>query len=63
MKSGSIDPDNDFAIKYEIIEKAEKYVKELAKEVQEDGWVQGRSGRVRKISPPTGIRSPGPSSP
>lgn len=30
-KNGSVDPDNGFAIKYEIIEKAEKYVKELAK--------------------------------
>lgn len=30
-KNGSVDPDNDFAIKYEIIEKAEKYVKELVK--------------------------------
>jgi hypothetical protein len=27
------------------------------------GGPQGRSGRVRKISPPTGIRSPGPSNP
>jgi hypothetical protein len=26
--------------------------------VQEAGWLQGRSERVRKISPPTGIRSP-----
>ncbi|BAP00478.1 type I DNA topoisomerase [Wolbachia endosymbiont of Cimex lectularius] len=32
VKNGSVDPDNDFAIKYEIIKKAEKYVKELAKE-------------------------------
>ncbi|MGL9725566.1 MAG: type I DNA topoisomerase [Wolbachia sp.] len=31
-KNGSVDPDNDFAIKYEIIERVEKYVKELAKE-------------------------------
>ncbi len=31
-KNGSVDPDNDFAIKYEIIEKAEKYVKELTKQ-------------------------------
>nr|CAH7715153.1 unnamed protein product [Callosobruchus chinensis] len=31
-KNGSVDPDNDFAMKYEIIEKAEKYVKELVKE-------------------------------
>ena len=30
-KNGSVDPDNNFAIKYEIIEKAEKYVQELAK--------------------------------
>ena len=26
--------------------------------VQEAGWAQGRSGQVRKFSPPTGIRSP-----
>ena len=26
--------------------------------VQEAGWTQGRSGRVRRISPLTGIRSP-----
>ncbi len=32
VKNGSVDPDNDFAIKYEIIKKAEKYVKELVKE-------------------------------
>ncbi|MGL9732839.1 MAG: type I DNA topoisomerase [Wolbachia sp.] len=32
VKNGSVDPDNDFAIKYEIIKKAEKYVKKLAKE-------------------------------
>ncbi|MCV3769678.1 MAG: toprim domain-containing protein, partial [Wolbachia pipientis] len=32
VKKGSVDPDNNFAIKYEIIEKAEKYVKKLAKE-------------------------------
>ncbi|WP_395463046.1 type I DNA topoisomerase [Wolbachia endosymbiont of Cantharis cryptica] len=32
VKNGSVDPDNDFTIKYEIIEKAEKYVKELVKE-------------------------------
>ncbi|MFP3025617.1 MAG: toprim domain-containing protein, partial [Wolbachia sp.] len=30
-KNGSVDPDNDFAIKYETIEKAEKYIKELVK--------------------------------
>ncbi|MDD9331658.1 MAG: type I DNA topoisomerase [Wolbachia sp.] len=30
-KNGSVDPDNDFAIKYELIEKAEKYIKELVK--------------------------------
>ncbi|QKX02550.1 type I DNA topoisomerase [Wolbachia endosymbiont of Dirofilaria (Dirofilaria) immitis] len=32
VKKGSVDPDNGFTIKYEIIKKAEKYVKELAKE-------------------------------
>ncbi len=32
-KSGSVDPDNDFAIKYEIIDKAEKHIKELVKAV------------------------------
>lgn len=31
-KNGSVDPDNDFAMKYEIIKKAEKYVKQLVKE-------------------------------
>ncbi|AAW70629.1 type I DNA topoisomerase [Wolbachia endosymbiont of Brugia malayi] len=35
VKNGSVDPDNDFAIKYEIIEKAEKYVKELVKEASQ----------------------------
>lgn len=30
-KSGSVDPNNDFATKYIIIEKAEKYIKELVK--------------------------------
>lgn len=30
-KNGSVDPNNDFAIKYEIIDKAEKYIKELVK--------------------------------
>ncbi len=35
VKNGSVDPDNNFAIKYEIIEKAEKYVKELVKEASQ----------------------------
>ncbi|OEY86448.1 DNA topoisomerase I [Wolbachia pipientis] len=30
-KNGSVDPNNDFAIKYVVIEKAEKYIKELVK--------------------------------
>jgi DNA topoisomerase-1 len=30
-KNGSVDPNDDFAMKYAIIEKAEKYVKELVK--------------------------------
>ena len=32
--------------------------KDLVPIVQEAGWPQDRSGQVRKISPPTGIRSP-----
>ncbi|MDG7056104.1 MAG: type I DNA topoisomerase [Wolbachia endosymbiont of Meromenopon meropis] len=32
VKNGSVDPDNDFAIKYEIIKGAEKHIKEIAKE-------------------------------
>jgi hypothetical protein len=31
--------------------------KDLVPIVDEAGWAQGRSGRVRKILPPTGIRS------
>ncbi|QKX01519.1 type I DNA topoisomerase [Wolbachia endosymbiont of Cruorifilaria tuberocauda] len=31
VKNGSVDPDNNFTIKYEIIKKAEKHVKELVK--------------------------------
>ncbi|GHM58959.1 MAG: DNA topoisomerase 1 [Candidatus Mesenet longicola] len=30
-KNGSVDPNSDFAVKYEIIDKAEKYIKELVK--------------------------------
>lgn len=30
-KNGSVDPNNDFAMKYMIIERAEKYIKELVK--------------------------------
>ncbi|WFW29648.1 MAG: type I DNA topoisomerase [Wolbachia endosymbiont of Menacanthus eurysternus] len=32
VKNGSVDPDNDFAIKYEILKKAEKCIKKLAEE-------------------------------
>ncbi|NUY39299.1 type I DNA topoisomerase [Wolbachia endosymbiont of Litomosoides brasiliensis] len=35
VRDGSVDPDNNFAIKYEIVEKAEKYVKELVKEASQ----------------------------
>ncbi|WP_333023590.1 type I DNA topoisomerase [Wolbachia endosymbiont of Pentidionis agamae] len=30
-KKGSVDPDNNFAMKYQVIEKAEKYIQELVK--------------------------------
>lgn len=33
-KEGAVDPDNDFAMKYELIEKNEKHVQNIAKAAQ-----------------------------
>ena len=54
-KEGAVDPDHDFAMKYQIIERNQKHVDAIAKAVKNSDGIYLRLIRIAKVKPLLGM--------